>query len=193
MTFATYFNPGVSLQGGSGSGSVSLPISGDSATVTTNTPLVDGTQTWNNAATTFTALKINVTDTASNAASLLMDLQIGGTSQFKVSKGGRIDTLYGVFGGFVFSPIFRVYSNTGELTFGTSSDVFLTRDAAGVLSLRGSSTTTPGAMSFYTYGASPPAAPAASIVRLYADTSGGKIRLMAIFPTGVAQQIAIEP
>ena len=30
-------------------------------------------------------------------------------------------------------------------------------------------------------------------VALYVDTSGGKHRLMAIFPTGVAQQIAIEP
>lgn len=44
--------------------------------------------TWNNGATTFTAIKMNVTDTASAAASLLMDLQVGGTSKFAVTKGG---------------------------------------------------------------------------------------------------------
>jgi hypothetical protein len=46
--------------------------------------------TWNASGTTFTAVKMNVTDTASAAASLLLDLQVGGTSQFKVSKGGRV-------------------------------------------------------------------------------------------------------
>lgn len=44
--------------------------------------------TWNNGATTFAAIKMNVTDTASAAGSLLMDLQIGGVSKFKVTKGG---------------------------------------------------------------------------------------------------------
>jgi hypothetical protein len=39
---------------------------------------------------------------------------------------------------------------------------------------------------------SAPAAPSSG-VRLYADTSGGKTRLMARFPTGAAQQVAIEP
>lgn len=46
------------------------------------------TDTWNNVATTFTAIKMNATDTASAAGSLLIDLQVGGTSQFKVSKAG---------------------------------------------------------------------------------------------------------
>jgi hypothetical protein len=46
--------------------------------------------TWNASGTTFTGIGLNVTDTASAAGSLLMDLQVGGTSQFKVSKGGRI-------------------------------------------------------------------------------------------------------
>ena len=85
------------------------------------------------------------------------------------------------------------FAFTSGIAYGGASDVSLFRDAAGIMGLRGSSTASPGAMSFYTYGASPPAAPGASIVRLYADTSGGKIRLMAIFPSGAAQQIAIEP
>ncbi|RUV65222.1 MAG: hypothetical protein E5X35_11515 [Mesorhizobium sp.] len=44
---------------------------------------------WNNVATTFTALKVNVIDTASAAGSLLADFQIGGVSQFTISKAGR--------------------------------------------------------------------------------------------------------
>lgn len=44
--------------------------------------------TWNAGATTFTAVKMNVTDTASAAGSLLMDLQVGGVSRFNVNKNG---------------------------------------------------------------------------------------------------------
>jgi hypothetical protein len=46
------------------------------------------TQTWTNAAVTYTGLQVNVTDTASAAASLLMDLRVGGVSLAKVSKTG---------------------------------------------------------------------------------------------------------
>ena len=46
--------------------------------------------TWNNVATTYTAIKMNVTDTVSASGSLLMDLQVGGASAFNVSKGGSV-------------------------------------------------------------------------------------------------------
>ena len=49
--------------------------------------------TWNNAGTTFTGIGLSVTDTASAAGSLLLDLQVGGTSQAKISKGGVFTTL----------------------------------------------------------------------------------------------------
>jgi hypothetical protein len=52
--------------------------------------IFDLTDTWNAGGTTFTAIKMNATDSASAADSLLMDLQVGGVSQFKVAKGGRI-------------------------------------------------------------------------------------------------------
>lgn len=55
--------------------------------------------TWNNGATTFTAVKMNVTDTASAAGSLLMDLQVGGVSKFKIAKNGDVTAREGVFGG----------------------------------------------------------------------------------------------
>lgn len=48
--------------------------------------IYDMADTWNNGATTFTAIKMDVTDTASAAASLLMDLQIGSASNFLVGK-----------------------------------------------------------------------------------------------------------
>ena len=51
--------------------------------------------TWNASGTTFAAVKMNVTDTASAAGSLLLDLQVGGTSRFKVGKGGEITLAQG--------------------------------------------------------------------------------------------------
>ena len=51
--------------------------------------LVNLTQTWNTTGTP-TAVKLNVTDTTSNASSILLDLQVGGVSKFKVQKGGAL-------------------------------------------------------------------------------------------------------
>jgi hypothetical protein len=57
------------------------------------------TQTWTDAAVTFTGLQVNVTDSDSAAASLLMDLRVGGASYFQVQKDGRLDAgRYGVVG-----------------------------------------------------------------------------------------------
>jgi hypothetical protein len=41
---------------------------------------------WNESSTVFTGLKLNVTDTASLSDSKLLDLQVGGTSQFSISS-----------------------------------------------------------------------------------------------------------
>jgi len=56
----------------------------------TSQPLLDFAQTWNAAGVTFTGLKFNVTDTASAAASLLIDLQVATVSKFKVDKAGAM-------------------------------------------------------------------------------------------------------
>jgi hypothetical protein len=61
-------------------------------TATTDVNALNITQTWNNSGVTFTAIESNVTDTASGASSLLMDLQVGASSMFKVSKAGLITT-----------------------------------------------------------------------------------------------------
>ena len=49
------------------------------------------TDLWNAGATTFTAIKMDVTDSASNAGSLLIDLRVGGVSKFHVTKAGVIN------------------------------------------------------------------------------------------------------
>jgi hypothetical protein len=59
-------------------------------TVTVSSPVIDAAQTWN-AAVTFTGLKFNATDTLSAGASMLMDLQLGGSSKFNVAKSGNLN------------------------------------------------------------------------------------------------------
>lgn len=58
--------------------------------------IYDLADTWNNAATTFTAIKMDVTNTASNAASLLMDLQVGGVSKAKIDNLGAVNFSQGI-------------------------------------------------------------------------------------------------
>lgn len=94
--------------GASGTTPLSGPLSITGGTATANAPVLNATQTWNNAAVTFTGWQLNVTDTASNAASLLMDLQIGGVTRFGVSKSGN-GVLFGAGG-----------LGAGNITFGTS-------------------------------------------------------------------------
>ena len=53
--------------------------------------IYDLTDTWNAGGTTFSAIKMNVTDTASAAASKLVTLQVGGTEKFSVQKDGFTD------------------------------------------------------------------------------------------------------
>ena len=55
-------------------------------------PFINHTATWNNGAVTFVDHFVNITDTASNAASLLMQLEVGGANKFTISKGGVVTT-----------------------------------------------------------------------------------------------------
>jgi hypothetical protein len=127
--------------------------------------IYDLADTWNDGATTFKGIGLNVTDSASAAASLLMDLQVGGVSLFSVSKSGELKkgsvTLlsYGVVDAFtveVPNSAFRAggavqkicVTNDGVLlnTLGfsasstpsrtTTPDLLLTRDAANTLAQR---------------------------------------------------------
>ena len=65
-----------------------LVLTGLSLTGSTATSSVDIAATWNTTGTV-TGIKLNVTDTASNAASLLMDLCVGGNSMVQFVKRGN--------------------------------------------------------------------------------------------------------
>jgi len=64
-----------------------LASTGYSLTGSNASNMIDLAGTWNTSGNP-TAIKVNVTNTASGATSNLMDLQIGGTSKFKVSSTG---------------------------------------------------------------------------------------------------------
>jgi hypothetical protein len=81
-------------------------------------PLYNLTDTWNSAGTAFTAILMNVTNTASAAASKFLDLQIGGVSTFNVDKSG--------------------YWALGAGDGATAADAFMYRDAAQILAQRNS-------------------------------------------------------
>lgn len=55
-------------------------------------------QTWNDGSDTFVGFQMDITDTASAAGSLLMDLQVGSTTLFSVGKTGIINTAVGLDG-----------------------------------------------------------------------------------------------
>jgi hypothetical protein len=89
------FNDGGVLAGDAGltfnKTSKALTLGG--ATITTSSPVIDAAQTWNASGTTFTGIRFDAagsSDANSAAASLLMDLQVGGTSRFIVRKEGTI-------------------------------------------------------------------------------------------------------
>ena len=92
------------------------------------------TDTWNAGATTFTAIKMNVTDTASASASLLMDLQVGGTGVYSFRKDGFL-TVGGASSAIYVSTIGLGYAGAGLLTFGATNDLTLRRAAAASLQL----------------------------------------------------------
>lgn len=81
-------------------------------TQTTSTPVLSMTQTWNAGAVAFEGFKINITDTASAAGSLLMDLEVGGTSRFAVRKDGAVTV-----GSWAASTIAATVGGTGQTSY----------------------------------------------------------------------------
>jgi hypothetical protein len=71
-----------------GSTAIPLSVTGSLTGSQTLTSL-SVTPTWNTTGVVDAGILENVTNTASGAASLLLDLQVGGTSQFKVDKAGN--------------------------------------------------------------------------------------------------------
>lgn len=73
----------------SGANVTPITVSGYSLTGANAQSMFDLSGTWNTTGTP-TGIKFNITDTASNAASLLMDLQTGGSTRFNVRKDGQV-------------------------------------------------------------------------------------------------------
>jgi hypothetical protein len=117
--------------------------SGYSLTGTNAQSLFDLSGTWNTTGTP-TAFKLNVTDTASNASSLLMDLQVGGTSQFFVSKSGGI-TLFNNSASVTIGTV--AGSQVGILRSGGALNLFL-GNSTSVMSYNGSNATLPSSSVF---------------------------------------------
>lgn len=122
------------------------PFVGNGASVAVSTPLLNLTQTWNAGGVTFTGAVINVTDTASAASSLLLDLQVNGASKFRVLKDGSLQGVptyyvgtgangqWGASGLEVPAASTLGWSATSNAT--GAMDVILNRDAANTLALR---------------------------------------------------------
>ena len=114
------------------------------ATLTADAPVLNLTQTWNNAAVTFTGIKYNATSTASATASLLMDLQLAGSSKFRVRKDGYAFASFMTVASGAEEVNLNFYqpgvgvSSTGQFTFGSgaaanTADTIITRKAAANL------------------------------------------------------------
>lgn len=127
-----------------------IGASGYSLTGSASASFVDLSGTWNTTGTP-TAIKLNITDTASNASSLLMDLQVGGASRFKVDRFGGatlspssgtpfLKFLYGYFDTYsTYTGTNANWVTSGVFGFvnsiGSPQDVFIGRRAAANLRL----------------------------------------------------------
>ena len=134
-----------------------------------------------------------------------LSLYFSGSNDFalstsKAGTGSNRSLTFETYGAATFTIAAQTIATSNDGFFSWSStsssrgstDTRLYRDAAGIVGVRGSSSTTGAALSFVEQTA--PAAPATNGVRIYAEDNGsGKTRLMALFATGAAVQIAIEP
>lgn len=136
-----------------------IGMSGFSLTGANAQSMLDLAGTWNTSGTP-TGLKLNVTDTASNAASLLMDLQVGGVSRAYITKTGNLFMrgntqnwlldgnnvpnqlgfyANGVAAGFAVTASGGVAVNLSfAATVSSTPDIILARDAANTLAQRNS-------------------------------------------------------
>jgi hypothetical protein len=99
-----------SLTGAPAANTAAYAVTGYSLTGSNAQSVIDLAGTWNTTGTP-SAFKLNITDTASNASSLLMQLQTGGTNRFTVTKGGTVAST--TFSATTFALSNGEYSNTG--------------------------------------------------------------------------------
>lgn len=100
-------------------------VIGTSGTVTTNTPVLNLTQSWNSGAVTFEAIKLDVTSAVgtSDPAALLMNLKVGGVSQFSVTKVGTVTAVSNILAGGNIGATGQVSSGIGFIC--TTGGIYL--------------------------------------------------------------------
>jgi hypothetical protein len=133
-------------------------LTANNGTLTASAPVLDLSQTWNASGTTFTGLRLTITDTASATDSALFRIRIGTNERFIVNKAASGGTTTRVLAGEFFAGISDLGVATGSAlaTFavrarsdgnigfvsGTDTtagnDVTLRRDAANTLALQNS-------------------------------------------------------
>ena len=141
---------------GAGAGIFTNIVNVSGGTITGNTyPLVNLSQTWNNAAVDFAAFKVDITDSGSVQGSRFLDFTANGTSKYAISRLGRVlvpaealfvqgtdfasaTSRFRIDSGQVKIPASSDYSwcSTSTGTLGDASDIRLSRDAAGTLAQR---------------------------------------------------------
>jgi len=161
----------------------------NSGTLTSDAP-VTISQTWNQIGTAFTALKVNAVSTASASGSLLLDLQVGGVSQFSVQKNGSINanSTLNLNGTLVQSSGNVIPANALILNY-FNQDVVLLRDASNTLALRNGA----AAQTFRVYGAYPDTGINYARLALSCDTSGNATISTQALGTYTAGVLAFSP
>jgi len=101
----------------------SAPMDFTGGTITTSNPVLDMTQTWNAGGVTFTGILLNVTNTASATASMLIDLQVGGVTQFNVTRGGALTVTGAIVSGSTIKTAGTTVAALGAATAGLRNHV----------------------------------------------------------------------
>lgn len=170
IQFPAPLNLYLPLAGGALTGGLTVAL----GAITADQQNYAATATWNNVAITFTAVKVNITDSASASGSLLMDLQVGASSKFSISKTGAITTAGGI-----------TVSGSAGSTFGSGG--FVVAGRAGMnLNGTGNISMFSGGAFGWTAGTDPGAAFDTTLARLSAGViqSNGQFYASAATPFG---------
>lgn len=150
-------------------------------------------------------LQINGSRRLALSGTVLVPGSSGGTDlgQFNLGFGSlRVRTIYAESGSgnSAFScsqDVGILMGQTAQIGFTSSAagvgsnDAYFVRSAVSIIGVLGASA---GGGAVELSEMTAPSAPGANKVRIYSEDNGsGKTRLMALFPSGAAQQIAIEP
>lgn len=90
--------------------------------------IYDMVDVWNDGATTFTAIKMDVTDTASASGSLLLDLKVDGVTKASIDKAGNLTASLTAIDDV---PIGAVTPSTGAFTTLSASSITVTGTVDG--------------------------------------------------------------